>query len=231
MRYETEQRRPGDFQAAVDSWFRATTLNPNQYIWRRRIEQYGPRLSKPYPFYDWVTDAAAQIRARDEVPVKLTVSPDGSELAQPARRFETEAQVVEEPDPGGRVRRDRDHLVQIQATVVPSKLRPGQPARVHVTCRTSAERKAHWNNETGPLRLWVSPPTGWQVSQRLLTFPNPARPTSGKTRRLDFEVEAPAAAKGRAELTAYALYAVCEDVRGTCQYLRQDVTVQITVQD
>jgi len=231
IRYEAKQGRPDDFQAAVDSWFRATTLNPNQYIWRRRIEQYGPRLSKPYPFYDWVTDAATQIRARGEIPVKLTVEPDGSELAQPARRFETAAQAAREPDPNGRVHRDGSRLVQIKVTVVPSKVKPGRPARVHVTCRPSAEREAHWNNETSPLRLWVIPPAGWQTSRRLLTCPNPERPTSDETRRFDFEVEAPKGAKGKAKLTAYALYAVCEDVRGSCQYLRQDVSIYIPVHE
>ena len=56
-RYESQQRQPGDFQAAIDSWSRALDLDPNQYIWRRRIQQYGPRLDKPYAFYDWVNEA------------------------------------------------------------------------------------------------------------------------------------------------------------------------------
>ena len=28
----------------------ALALDPNQYIWRRRLQQYGPRLDKPYAF-------------------------------------------------------------------------------------------------------------------------------------------------------------------------------------
>ena len=48
IRHESPGRRPRDFQAAIDAWCRALELDPNQYIWRRRIEQYGPRLTKPY---------------------------------------------------------------------------------------------------------------------------------------------------------------------------------------
>ena len=54
----------GDFQAAVDHWGAALRLNPNQYIYRRRIQQYGPRLTKPYPFYDWIKQARSDIAAR-----------------------------------------------------------------------------------------------------------------------------------------------------------------------
>ena len=52
-RYDSAERRAGDFQKAVEQWVRALELDPNQYIFRRRIQQYGPRLDKPYPFYDW----------------------------------------------------------------------------------------------------------------------------------------------------------------------------------
>ena len=49
-------------------------IDPNQYIWRRRIQQYGPRLDKPYPFYDWgAASAREEIAARGETPVGLTV--------------------------------------------------------------------------------------------------------------------------------------------------------------
>ena len=45
------------FDQAVEQWGKALAMQPNQYIWRRRIQQYGPRLIKPYPFYDWVEAA------------------------------------------------------------------------------------------------------------------------------------------------------------------------------
>ena len=106
MRHESPGRRPGDFQAAIDAWCRALELDPNQYIWRRRIEQYGPRLAKPYAFYDWVAQAKAEVSRRGEMPVALTVEPYGSELAGPVRDVLAEAvrpsrARSEGPDPSG----------------------------------------------------------------------------------------------------------------------------------
>jgi len=45
-RYDSPLRQPGDFRQAVEHWERALALDLNQYIWRRRIQQYGPRLDK-----------------------------------------------------------------------------------------------------------------------------------------------------------------------------------------
>lgn len=65
-RYDTKFRQAGDFQKAVEEWSAALEIDPNQYIWRRRIQQYGPRLDKPYSFYDWVTTARKDIAARGD---------------------------------------------------------------------------------------------------------------------------------------------------------------------
>ena len=98
-RSETATREPDDFRTAVVAWGTALELDPNQYIWRRRIQQYGPRLDKPYPFYDWVPEAEAAIRKRGETPVELPVRPDGAEIATPAKTFPVEAVVPKNPDP------------------------------------------------------------------------------------------------------------------------------------
>ncbi|HZD22192.1 MAG TPA: hypothetical protein VE569_02150, partial [Acidimicrobiia bacterium] len=73
MRYDSRFRQAGDFTNAVDVWGQALNADPNQYIWRRRLQQYGPRLAKPYPFYDWVPQARADIEARGEHPTELVV--------------------------------------------------------------------------------------------------------------------------------------------------------------
>ncbi len=138
MRHESAGRRPGDFQAAIDAWGRALELDPNQYIWRRRIEQYGPRLAKPYAFYDWVVQAKAEISRRGETPVPLTVEPYGSELAGPVRDVLAEASAPVEPDPKGQIHRDEERLIEAEVVVVPARVRPGQAARVHVTFRPGA---------------------------------------------------------------------------------------------
>jgi len=229
MRYDSPQRMPGDFQKAVDHWTRARQIEPNQYIWRRRIEQYGPRLTKPYPFYDWVDTAAAEIKARGEKPVELRVLPTGSEIAAPDTTFDIANQDIAPPDPQGRIHRDAEGLVLAEVTVVPPQVKPEEIARVHVTLRPNTRQKAHWNNEAEPLKLWIDPPAGWQVKPQLLIAPQGKQPETSEPRSLEFEVRAPAGANGTARLAAYAIYYACEDVHGTCQFLRLDIPVKVTV--
>ncbi len=229
LRFESSHRRPGDFQAAVDAWGEALDREPNQYIWRRRIEQYGPRLAKPYPFYDWVDQATADLATRGEPPVHLAVMPTGAEIAQPSREFEALDPVQQSPDPQGRIHRDRLGLVEAEVAVVPAKVGAGETARVHVTFLPNAIRKAHWNNESTPLRIWIDPPEGWRVSNRLLSAPQGDRPETNEVRRLDFEVEVPSTASGVTRIPAFALYNVCEDLGGVCLFLRQDLVIEVEV--
>ena len=56
-RFDSKQGEPGDFFVAIRAREKALKLQPVQYIWRRRIQQYGPRLDKPNSFYDWVNQA------------------------------------------------------------------------------------------------------------------------------------------------------------------------------
>jgi tetratricopeptide (TPR) repeat protein len=229
MRHESAGRRPGDFQAAIDAWSRALELDPNQYIWRRRIEQYGPRLTKPYAFYDWVGQAKAEIARRGETPTPLLVEPYGSELAGPVRAVLAEASVPEEPDPKGQIHRDEQRLIEAEVVVVPARVLPGQAARVHVTLRPGAAHTARWNNESTPLRLWVTGAQGWTIASRLLEAPQGDQPESAEVRRLDFEVKAPPTAAGKTRLAAYALYNTCEQRGGRCLFLRQDLSVELNV--
>jgi hypothetical protein len=229
MRYESRRQHAGDFQAAVDFWGQALEVNPNQYIWRRRIQQYGPRLDKPYAFYDWVSQAVAEITERGEKPLPLAVEPSGAEIAQPSRRFLASAEPLRSPDPEGRIRRDEQGLIQIEPTVVPSRVRPGETARVHLTLRPNDALQAHWNNEVEPLRVWIEAPTGWQLARQLLTAPQPKQAETSEVRRVEFELQVPAMAEGNARLKGYALYYVCEDVDGVCLFLRQDVEIPVTI--
>lgn len=230
MRYDSPMRKDGDFAAAVTGWQGALDLNPNQYIWRRRIQQYGPRLDKPYPFYDWVAQARQDIRARGETPVSLSVDPVGAELAAPAKEVAQDATVPREPDPEGRVTRDTTPLVSAEVTVIPPRIDPGEAARIHIVLRPNPRTGGHWNNEGDPLTFWVNPPPGWQVSDRRLTLPNATRPVSDESRRVEFEVRAPTNAPlGPVRLPGYALYGVCDDRSRRCLYRRLDVTAEVEV--
>jgi hypothetical protein len=230
VRHDSERRHVGDFQAAIDAWERALALDPNQYIWRRRIEQYGPRLAKPYPFYDWVAQARTEISRRGGTPVHLVAEPYGSELASPVHEVIAEPTVPVEPDPMGRIHRDENELIETEVIVVPTRLRPGQAARVHVILRPNHLTAVHWNNESTPLRMWVNGAEGWTIDPHLLEADQPDQPESDEVRRLDFEIKAPTSAKGTARFSAYVLYNVCEQSGGRCLFLRQDLSIEIDIE-
>lgn len=230
MRYDSGTRQRGDFGRAADHWSTALEIGPNNYIWRRRLQQYGPRLDKPYPFYDWVPAARGAIAARGEQPVSLEVEPGGAEFAQPSASFETASRALAPPDPDGRIDRDEEHLVAAEATAIPPAAVPGDPLRVHVTLRPDAAAGAHWNNEMGPTQLWVEAPDGWDLEQSLFEVDLPPDETSDEPRSFEFELRTPAgAAEGGAEVSAYALYFVCDDATGVCMYRRQDLVLTIPV--
>ncbi|TDI36655.1 MAG: hypothetical protein E2P02_24615 [Acidobacteria bacterium] len=227
-RYDSGERRAGDFQKAVEHWVRALELDPNQYIFRRRIQQYGPRLDKPYPFYDWVPEARAAVEARDETPVTLRVEPGGAEFAAPLKSFAASAETGTSPDPDGRIFRDEKPLIVAETVVVPTVVEPGESARIHVAFRPDLSLKAHWNNEVDDLVFWVDPPAGWSVDRHHHTVAIPREPVSQELRQVEFEIVSPEDFEGTETIPAYALYYVCEDVDGTCLFRRQDVHVEVS---
>jgi tetratricopeptide (TPR) repeat protein len=230
MRYDSGARQNGDFSDAVESWANALEIDPNQYIFRRRIQQYGPRLNKPYPFYDWVNTARAELEARGEDPGSLVVEPRGAEFAEPARVFEASTALEDEPDPRGRVLRDEGEFIVIETTAVPPVIEPGATARFHLVFRPVEENLSHWNNEAEEFALWIDPPRGWEVERRFLTLPLPPEVVSQEERVLEVEVRAPEGSRSPGvSIPAYALYYVCEDVNGVCMYRRQDVELQVAV--
>lgn len=230
-RYESEHRRPDDFQNALKSWTAALDANPNQYIWRRRIQQYGPRLDKPYPFYDWVHQARKEITAAGGKPVELAVEPGGAEFAHRIRSFESQSAPRTEPDSAGRIQRDTK-LIHMETAVAPAVMKPGASVRVHLTFRPDKKADAHWNNEAEGLVVWINPPQGWQVDQRFLLLDNPTESAvSSEPRKIEFELKSPDGVEpGSVVIPAYALYYVCEGASGTCVYRRQDLKLNITIQ-
>lgn len=227
-RSETSDRELDDFRAAVEAWGTALDLNPNQYIWRRRIQQYGPRLEKPYPFYDWITEAEIAIRKRGDKPVVLPVRPDGAEIAQPLKAFAVQKVVPKNPDPMGKITRDKGS-VTCEAVVVPAAVKPGQSARVHLTFRLAPTTTDHWNNEAEPLRVWIDSPNGTLVSEQLVEAEKQKAATTTESRSIGFEVQVPKDAVGKISVPVYAVYHVCDDAQGQCRFLRLDVDVVIVI--
>ncbi len=225
-RFETPSRADDDFRAAVEAWGTALDLNPNQYIWRRRIQQYGPRLDKPYPFYDWVVEAESAIRQRGESPVVLPVRPDGAEVAHPTKSFAVETKSAKNPDPQGKITRDK-RSVACDVVLVPASVKPGQSTRVHLTFRLVPTSADHWNNEAEPLRVWIDPPMGIAVSERLIEAERPKSATSAENRTVGFEVQVSKDTSGVIRVPLYALYHLCDDAGGQCRFLRLDATIEV----
>jgi tetratricopeptide (TPR) repeat protein len=226
-RFESAARQEGDFLRAVGHWESALEIDPNQYIWRRRIQQYGPRLDKPYSFYDWVLTARDEISARGETPIQLVVEPGGAEFADPAEEFQAMQSDAEEPDPSGRIRRDTEGMVLVETILVPHTSERESAFRVHLVFNPALGKKAHWNNEAGNMEVWVSPPGNWSVDRRHLVYRVPPQAVSEEERRVEFELRGPQGFAGRLSVPSYALYYVCEDVDGTCLYRRQDISIEL----
>ena len=51
--------------------------------------------------------------------------------------------------------------------MVPAVVAAGQAVRAHLVFRPG-ERDGHWNNESGPMTVWLDPPDGWRVSRRVV---------------------------------------------------------------
>lgn len=230
-RYETKYRLPTDAQTAVEHWGHALEINPNHYIWRRRIQQYGPRLDKPYNFYFWIEQARADIRARGEQPIRLAAEPMGSEIAPPAKAgVKTPRIKLKNPDPRGRINRDQKHLVAIEPLLTPARVQPGHRARVRVTFRLNESTHPLWNNEADNLMIWVGLPDGLTMVEGDFAYANPELPETRELRHVEFEVAVvESLSEQKLEFPGYALYYVCEEEGGVCYYLRNDFTVALTI--
>lgn len=227
MRHDSPARRPGDFNSAIESWTRALDVDPNNYIWRRRLQQYGPRLIKPYAFFDWVPAARSEIESRGEEPERLVVEPGGAEFADPARS-EIES-AARPPLPDDRIVLDTVPFVEVRGGAVPAALRPGSLARIHLDMEPSPPG-SHWNNEAGPLHAWIDPPRGWDTDRPHVALDVPESAVSDERRHAEFEIRAPDDAKpGMHEVEVVLLYAVCEDDTGVCLVRRRTVPIAVVV--
>lgn len=227
-RYDSPSRESSDFAQAVRHWGAALGLNPNQYIWRRRIQQYGPRLDKPYSFYDWVHQARSELADRGLTPAPLVVEPGGAEFAYPVAEFEQEKATEKNPDPEGRIYRDVDRLITLEAVAVPDRIKAGESVRIHLTLRPDSKRRVHWNNEVDDLLVWVEAGEGWLLDGNSHRIEVPEEPETTEERHLEFEAQlATVRERETQEISGYVLYYVCEDVNGQCLYRRQDFSVPV----
>ncbi len=228
LRYDSSASVPEDFQVSLDLWMAALRRDPSQYIWRRRIQQWGPRLDKPYPFYGWIEQATKEIRERGDKPVELRVSLTSSETSgrDPIRGGEAE---VEHPDPERKVPRDADRWVSIDVAVVPhtgdgNNKNEARGAQVHLALRPSAKLEVHWGNEAGPTQIWIEDAASSGLERKGFALPRPDALVSSEARSVDFTVGTSSSVQ---VLRGTAFYFVCEGRQGQCRFLAQDFEVAI----
>lgn len=116
-RYDSPARQAADFQEAEQHWTNALALDANRYIWRRGVQQYGPHLPTPYPFFNWIRDARAEIAKRGETPLTLAVEPGDSKLATRDTTAAAANTPATEPDARGRIRRDHGEFVSMETVI------------------------------------------------------------------------------------------------------------------
>lgn len=226
-RHESTYRQQSDFDQAVSHWTAALTMDPNQYIWRRRIQQYGPRLAKPYPFYDWVDTATKEILARGETPVALKVPLSGAEISRPSKSFDASLPQVS-PDPRNLITRDKGRSVKINRVFVPSRVQAGDSVRLHLEF-SLASKDVLWNNEGEPLRVWIEGTTSWQPQQQLTVYAGvPDGAESSESRLVEIELQSGAEAKSES-IRGFAVFNICEKSTGTCLLRRADFCVDLNV--
>ena len=224
MRFDSQKASEGDFEQAARLWSEALAINPNQYIWRRRIEQYGPRLGKPYPFYDWIDDAVAEIRQRGETPVRLTVNLTGTETARPARKFSPDEN-AENPDPESQIIQSEAGLVQLTSSTVPAIAKPGSVVRAHLNLKAL---KGKWNDEAGPISVWIDETSSGTPENRAIKFDKNSAIVQRDTRNIDFEFKLDKKSEQNA-IRGFVLFHICDD-EGVCFYYRKNFQIDVPTQ-
>lgn len=225
--------QPGDFERAIEHWVAARATDPNQYIWRRRIQQYGPRLDKPYSFYDWVSQAREDIKARGETPVELRIEPRGAELATPVKTMNTAvtadvSQRLAEYDAVTADGAGDNALLAIETIVVPHT-NATDVYRVHIVFQPRARVDAHWNNEAEPMQVIIDVPDGWEIDENVHELANAETAASNERRLVECEVRRTDEADSDTApvLRFRAVYNICEGIDGVCMFRRSDGVVHL----
>ena len=224
---ERGARPSSDLQGAIDSLTTALQLDPGQYIWRRRLQQYGPRLDKPYDFYGWVGKARAEILAAGAVPVPLPEEPSGSELLGVLRRDASFSEppdlfgaTAPPPDPAGRVR--------VTPLVVPGRVPPGGRVRVRLRFELAPDLGLHWNDDGPGLRAGIASQVGLRLVDSQLDGTGISRADPAAPRDLECELEVSSETRSAITARFRATFEIC-DSSGICSAHRLDVSATIPV--
>lgn len=222
-RYDQGAANGEDFQEAVLAWSGALARTPSQYIWRRRIQQYGPQLDKPYPFYNWVSEARKVITARGETPLPLLIEPSGSEMAGPARGNTPTSSQEKYPAAQGTIP-SGEKAATLEATLIPHTSKEGSEGHFRLHLRVTPKAQHHWTSDAQEAQLWLIPDSG---EPRFLTSeitPLAAdEEVSEKGRVLEGSLSSKEARSGKLVL----FYFICSDDPPACTYLASELALAV----
>lgn len=228
MRFDSKSRDSADFAIAVWHWTTALELDPSNYIWRRRLQQYGPLLDKPYPFYNWIAQARDEIETRSETPRPLVTEPGEAERALPAKRPDAANNPPPHPDPDGKLPKDEHGLTLVATAVIPHTNANKQSVRAFIEITPNAARQAKWNDEGGLSSVHIKPPQGWVAHPAVLTLAPTTKSPLTSPRRIEFEMHRDGTTGAEhPTATAEFFYHICSGTEGLCQFLRRDVSVEL----
>lgn len=227
-RYDSKQRQPTDFASAVAQWTTALKRDPSNYIWRRRLQQYGPVLDKPYPFYNWIEQARTDITARGDKPHPLVTEPGEAELAIPSKRPGSVENLPPHPDPDGKLLCDTEERFLVMTAVVPHTKKPDRAVRGFIEIQPKAAHQAKWNDEAGLSTVHIKAPPGWIALPPVVTLMPTTHAPLSSARRVEFEMHREGASPNENPVaTAEIFLQSCSGSEGLCQFLRRDVQLPL----
>lgn len=232
-RYDSDKAIPSDFNEAVRNWQAALTIDPSNYIWRRRLQQYGPRLDKPYPFYNWISQAREEITARGDTPHPLVAEPSGAELATPTKGVPPgpPAPRPPHPDPNNKLPHDTDGLFEHNIVTVTHTGKTPSAMRIFVESSLTQDG-AKWNDEAGLSTVRITPPTNWIAEPTVVSFLPRKGASLEAPRVIEFELRRskpidPFEDKPPFDTSFQFFLHVCHGRTAVCEYLRSNLTIDL----
>ena len=122
---------------------------------------------------------------------------------------------------------DRKGLVNVQAVTVPSTDGKQAAYRIHLRFTPNLEAKVHWTNDAGPLRFFPQHSNSYMIHHLENPSP-PRREVSAEARSVEFELRVKSGQSLPDTIAGAAYYYVCEDVDGTCLFLRKPVEIRVS---
>lgn len=160
MRFDSATREAGDLRKSFDAWSVAARLDPKNEVTTRRLLQYAAPSDKPANSCGWIVEAMRAVEG-----ATLESMPWPIEIAAPSDSFKACAQTAVAPPKGV------DSVSMKVDSGIIRAANPKVPGLVNVVIALFPGGAV---DDGQPVRIWVTPPEGVQVSDRVLEVRAPA---------------------------------------------------------